>query len=100
MDTLRNHPNIGQSQNREKPKPKYIDNKDEIERKLYTRGGDKGETSLYGASRVPKDSLRVEAYGTVDELNSCIGVAIAVCKRKGNRQGGKSCECFASRQSA
>jgi cob(I)alamin adenosyltransferase len=49
---------------------------------LYTRGGDKGETSLYGATRVPKDSRRVEAYGTIDELNSCIGVALAVCKHK------------------
>jgi cob(I)alamin adenosyltransferase len=46
---------------------------------LYTRGGDKGETSLYGASRVAKDSPRVVAYGTVDELNSCIGVALAAC---------------------
>ena len=52
------------------------------EEKLYTRGGDKGETSLYGASRVPKDSPRVDAYGTVDELNSCIGVAVAACKDK------------------
>ncbi|HVB94998.1 MAG TPA: ATP:cob(I)alamin adenosyltransferase, partial [Nitrososphaerales archaeon] len=49
---------------------------------MYTRGGDKGETSLYGASRVPKDSPRVEAYGTVDELNSCIGVAVAGCRHE------------------
>jgi cob(I)alamin adenosyltransferase len=49
---------------------------------MYTRGGDKGETSLYGASRVPKDSKRVDAYGTVDELNSCIGVAVAGCKHE------------------
>jgi cob(I)alamin adenosyltransferase len=49
---------------------------------LYTRGGDKGETSLYGPSRVPKDSLRVDAYGTIDELNCCIGVALAGCKHK------------------
>ena len=49
---------------------------------MYTRGGDKGETSLYGASRVPKDSPRVDAYGTIDELNCCIGVAIACCKLK------------------
>ena len=49
---------------------------------MYTRGGDKGDTSLYGASRVPKDSRRVDAYGTIDELNSCIGVALAVCKHK------------------
>jgi cob(I)alamin adenosyltransferase len=46
---------------------------------LYTRGGDKGETGLYGAKRVAKDSARVDAYGTVDELNSCVGVAIAHC---------------------
>ncbi len=49
---------------------------------MYTRGGDKGETSLYGAARVPKDSPRVDAYGSIDELNSCIGVAIASCKHK------------------
>lgn len=45
--------------------------------KVYTKTGDKGETSLFGGKRVPKFSLRVEAYGTVDELNSAIGVAIA-----------------------
>jgi cob(I)alamin adenosyltransferase len=49
---------------------------------LYTRGGDKGETSLYGAARVAKDSLRVDAYGTIDELNSSIGVAVAACGHK------------------
>jgi len=49
---------------------------------LYTRGGDKGETSLFGARRVPKDSPRVDAYGTIDELNSCIGVAVAGCRHK------------------
>lgn len=42
--------------------------------KIYTRHGDGGETSLVGGKRVPKDSLRIEAYGTVDELNSIIGV--------------------------
>ena len=43
--------------------------------RVYTRGGDKGETGLAGGQRVPKDSLRIEAYGTVDELNATIGVA-------------------------
>jgi cob(I)alamin adenosyltransferase len=43
--------------------------------RVYTRGGDKGDTSLAGGQRVPKDSLRIEAYGTVDELNATIGVA-------------------------
>lgn len=45
--------------------------------RIYTRAGDGGETSLGGGQRVRKDSLRIETYGTVDELNSVIGVAIA-----------------------
>ncbi len=45
--------------------------------KVYTKTGDAGETSLGGGQRVPKDSLRIQSYGTVDELNSYIGVAIA-----------------------
>ena len=45
--------------------------------KVYTRGGDRGQTSLGGGQRVPKASRRIEAYGTVDELNSQIGVALA-----------------------
>ncbi len=43
--------------------------------KIYTRGGDKGETSLGSGKRVPKYDLRVEAYGTVDEANATIGMA-------------------------
>jgi cob(I)alamin adenosyltransferase len=43
--------------------------------KIYTKTGDKGETALYGGERVAKDSLRVTAYGTVDEANSAIGLA-------------------------
>lgn len=42
--------------------------------KIYTRTGDKGQTSLIGGTRVPKHHIRIEAYGTVDELNSWIGV--------------------------
>lgn len=42
--------------------------------KIYTRTGDKGQTSLLGGMRVAKDSLRIEAYGTVDELNSHLGM--------------------------
>ena len=43
--------------------------------KIYTRGGDKGETSLGSGARVPKYDLRVEAYGTVDEANAAVGLA-------------------------
>ncbi len=45
--------------------------------KIYTRKGDSGETSLFGGQRVDKDHLRVEAYGTVDELNSALGLAVS-----------------------
>jgi cob(I)alamin adenosyltransferase len=45
--------------------------------KIYTRTGDAGTTALYGGERVPKDALRVEAYGTVDEANALLGVARA-----------------------
>lgn len=42
--------------------------------KIYTKKGDKGETSLIGGTRVPKYNLRIESYGTVDELNAYIGL--------------------------
>ena len=45
--------------------------------KIYTRGGDKGETSRGDGKRVPKTDLRIAAYGTVDELNSLLGLALA-----------------------
>lgn len=42
--------------------------------KIYTRTGDKGQTGLLGGARVPKDDARIESYGTVDELNSHVGM--------------------------
>jgi cob(I)alamin adenosyltransferase len=45
--------------------------------KIYTRTGDHGETSLFGGTRVRKDVARIEAYGTIDELSSFLGVARA-----------------------
>lgn len=45
--------------------------------KIYTRTGDQGQTSLFGGDRVAKNDPRIEAYGTIDELNSFVGVARA-----------------------
>ena len=45
--------------------------------RIYTRGGDRGETSLGDGRRVPKTDPRIEAYGTVDELNSFLGIVLA-----------------------
>lgn len=47
--------------------------------KLYTKRGDDGRTDLFGGQRVRKDSLRVEAYGAADELNSVVGLAAVAC---------------------
>ena len=44
--------------------------------KIYTKTGDKGETGLFGGERVSKNSLRIEAYGTIDELNAFIGMTV------------------------
>lgn len=46
--------------------------------KIYTKTGDQGSTGLFGGGRVPKDDIRVEAYGDVDELNAVIGMARSV----------------------
>lgn len=50
--------------------------------KIYTRTGDKGETSLLGGTRSPKSHPRIDALGTLDELNSAIGVAVAFLSEK------------------
>ncbi len=49
--------------------------------KLYTKSGDKGETSLIYGQRIPKNSIRVDAYGTIDEANSMIGLGLAYLKQ-------------------
>jgi cob(I)alamin adenosyltransferase len=68
--------------------------------KIYTKTGDKGETSLYGGKRVPKSDLRIEAIGAVDELNAYLGMITATCHscEGGNlsidpclRRGDKTC---------
>lgn len=51
--------------------------------KIYTRGGDKGQTSLLGGQRVSKTHMRIHAYGTVDELNSYIGL---LCDQEINKK--------------
>ncbi len=50
--------------------------------KIYTRTGDKGETSLFGGKRIKKSDLRVDTYGTIDELNSAIGVVLSLLQKK------------------
>lgn len=50
--------------------------------KIYTKTGDKGQTSLYDGTRIDKDSIRVESYGTIDELNSYIGLCINYIKEE------------------
>ena len=51
--------------------------------RIYTKRGDAGQTSLVGGQRVPKDGLRIEAYGTVDELNAWLGLACVSCAEAG-----------------
>lgn len=53
--------------------------------KIYTKTGDKGQTSLIGGTRLPKHHIRIEAYGTVDELNSHIGLLRDVTDEKDTR---------------
>jgi len=49
--------------------------------RVYTRGGDTGETSLVGGQRIAKDAVRIESYGTVDELNAVVGLARTANRR-------------------
>lgn len=51
--------------------------------KVYTRTGDTGQTGLVGGKRLPKDHPRIESYGSVDELNSVIGLALSFLAKKG-----------------
>lgn len=55
-----------------------------VKLKIYTKGGDKGETSLYDGQRVAKNSVQVETYGTFDELNSNISLADKFCVSEQN----------------
>jgi len=64
---------------------KTFDNPRVALNRIYTKGGDKGETGLAGGQRVPKDSPRIEAYGTVDELNAFIGLASVTCGEESAR---------------
>lgn len=54
--------------------------------KIYTKTGDRGETGLFGGGRVPKDHVRVEAYGEVDELTSTLGLVIAHLQAAGEQE--------------
>ena len=66
--------------------------------KLYTRSGDDGSTGLFGGDRVSKDHPRVEAYGTLDELNASIGLAAVACD-PGSPLGKRLSETFQKLQS-
>jgi cob(I)alamin adenosyltransferase len=60
--------------------------------RVYTRRGDHGDTDLVGGMRVPKDGPRIDAYGTVDELNAALGVVRAANEETLGRDGGTSLE--------
>lgn len=50
--------------------------------KIYTKKGDKGKTSLFDGTKVPKYNIRVDSYGSIDELNSLLGVCLSFVKQK------------------
>lgn len=66
------------------PEPKFDEPRIALNR-IYTRTGDRGETGLAGGQRVPKDDPRIEAYGTVDELNAFTGAACVSLEETGAR---------------
>jgi cob(I)alamin adenosyltransferase len=53
--------------------------------KIYTKSGDKGKTSLIGGKRVSKDDIQIDAYGTIDELNSNLGLLRDYCSIKSDK---------------
>lgn len=61
--------------------------------KIYTRTGDTGQTSLAGGQRIAKDGRRIDAYGTVDELNAFLGAARATAEKSAGQQPGLSALC-------
>jgi cob(I)alamin adenosyltransferase len=61
--------------------------------KIYTRRGDSGETDLFGSGRVPKDHIRVEAYGAVDELNATLGLCAAATPEADLREFVQTLQC-------
>jgi cob(I)alamin adenosyltransferase len=73
---MREHNSVPGKQSDEKPfdEPRLALNR------IYTRRGDRGETSLAGGQRVAKDSARIETYGTIDELNAFTGLAVVSCE--------------------
>jgi cob(I)alamin adenosyltransferase len=58
--------------------------------KIYTRAGDRGMTALVGGARVPKDSKRLEAYGTIDELNAIVGIVRTILIEQAARLGAEA----------
>lgn len=54
--------------------------------KIYTKTGDAGETGLFGGSRVPKNHVRIEAVGTIDEANALLGMTISLLSHKGHKE--------------
>ena len=59
--------------------------------KIYTKTGDDGTTGLFGGARLPKDHTRIDAYGTVDELNSVIGWLMTTHSHQEVLQAGQMC---------